>query len=111
MEHIAAFMILVACSEDLGSCEQKQVPSVAFETLQQCQAELSPLRRMASDVHGKTFGACVEVDPALFYEDAEIVWHVTAQDGLTVQLELLNPEMSIVTIAQAPSPNDIRQIN
>lgn len=111
MEHIAAFMILIACSDDLGSCAERPAPSVAYETVQQCEAELSPALRMSAAGSAKTFGACVEVDPALFYEDAEIVWDVTRKDGLTVALELVNPEMSISAIAQAPYQRDTRQMN
>jgi hypothetical protein len=111
MEHIAAFMILIACSNDLGSCTEQPAPSVAFETVQQCEAELSPSLRMASPKRAKTFGACVEVDPALFYEDAEIVWDVTPADGLTVTLELVNPEIPVSAIAQAPQANATQRVN
>ncbi|WP_420410159.1 hypothetical protein [Hoeflea sp.] len=111
MEHIAAFMILIACSDDLNTCSEQPAPAVAFESTQQCEMDLSPSIRMVAGNASRTFGKCIEIDPALLYEDAEIVWDVTEDRGLEVAIELINPEMSIRSVAQAPSNDQSTRLN
>ncbi|MEQ8480522.1 MAG: hypothetical protein RIC18_07685 [Hoeflea sp.] len=111
MEHIAAFMILIACSEDLNTCSEQPAPAIAFETMQQCEMDLSPSMRMVAGNSSRTFGRCIEIDPALLYEDAEIVWDVTEEQGLEVTVELINPGMSIQSVARAPSDGDAVRVN
>ena len=101
MEHIAAFMILIACSDDLQACNEIPAPAIAYETVQECQAELTPAMRSLSASQAKSYGECVEIDPALFYEDAEIVWDVTRDGGLEVTLEVINPHVAIQSLARA----------
>jgi len=102
MEHIAAFMLLIACSDDLQACSEQPAPAEAYETVQQCELELTPAIASISQIRKKSFGKCVEVDPALLYEDAEIVWDVTAAGGIEVAVELINPDMDNNQVAQAP---------
>ena len=111
MEHIAAFMLLIACSEDLQVCKEYPAPEVAYETVEQCRAELAPAMRTIPASEEKPFGECVEVDPALFYEDAEIVWDVTQDGGLEVALELINPHMAIQSVARAGTPETESNVN
>jgi hypothetical protein len=101
MEHIAAFMILIACSSDLQNCAEQPAPAVVYESLQQCELELSPSVRMLAASKDRALGKCVEVDPALFYEDAEIVWDVTPQGAIEVAIELINPHIATQTLAQS----------
>ena len=109
MEHIAAFMILIACGDGFVSCSEQPAPAVGYESLQQCETELSPAIRMIAVADRQTLGKCVEIDPALFYEDAEIVWDVTRQGEIEVAVELINPEMSVQTLAQSgPAPETSR---
>jgi len=111
MEHIAAFMLLIACSDNLQTCKEIPAPAVAYETVDQCEAELTPAVRTMSASQKKSFGKCVEIDPALFYEDAEIVWDVTQDGEIEVSLELINPEMSIQSIARADVPDTTSRLN
>ena len=99
MEHIAAFMLLIACSDDLQACKEYPAPEIAYETVEQCQAELTPAIRTMGSSQPKSFGKCVEIDPALIYEDAEIVWDVTQQGGIEVTLEVTNPHMALQSVA------------
>lgn len=101
MEHIAAFMLLIACSDDLESCKEFPAPAVAYETVEQCQEELRPAMRTMSASQTTSFGKCVEIDPALFYEDVEIVWDVTREGGIEVSLEVVNPQMAVQSVARA----------
>lgn len=101
MEHIAAFMLLIACSDDLQACREYPAPAVAYETVEQCRAELTPALRTMPTSPAKSFGRCVEIDPALSYEDVEIVWDVTRESGIEVSLEVINPHMALQSVARA----------
>ncbi|MEM5473115.1 hypothetical protein WNZ14_15380 [Hoeflea sp. AS60] len=101
MEHIAAFMLLIACSDDLQTCREYPAPAEAYETVEQCETELNPAVRMMPSGQMKPFGKCVEIDPALVYEDVEIVWDVTKANGIEVALEVINPSMDIQSLASA----------
>lgn len=111
MEHIAAFMLLIACSDDLQNCSEQPAPAVAYETMQQCEYELSPAIRMVAATKDKVMGKCVEIDPALFYEDAELVWDVTETGEVVVAIELINPELSITAFAQSEARSDANLYN
>lgn len=111
MEHIAAFMILIGCSGDLQVCKEYPAPAVAFETVEQCETDLSPAIHTISASAEKSFGKCVEIDPALIYEDAEIVWDVTQDGGLEVALEVINPHMAIQSIARAEFLGSNSEVN
>lgn len=101
MEHIAAFMLLIACSDDLQACREYPAPAIAYETVEQCRAELTPALRTMPASQTKSFGKCVEIDPALFYEDVEIVWDVTRKGGIEVSIDVINPHMAIQSVARA----------
>lgn len=111
MEHIAAFMILIACGDDYKTCSEHPAPAIAYETVRQCEAELSPYIRMMAAEQEHALGKCIEIDPALFYEDAEIVWDVTAKGKLEVVVELIDPEMSAPTYAQSGAADANRRVN
>lgn len=109
MEHIAAFMLLIACGDDLQTCQEYPAPAVAYETVEQCRAELTPALRAMSASQSRSFGSCVEIDPALFYEDVEIVWDVTQEGGLEVSLDVINPHMALQSVARADMPASANQ--
>lgn len=111
MEHIAAFMILIACNSDYETCTEQPAPAVAYESLQECEVELSPSIRMMAAGHEHALGKCVEIDPALFYEDVDLVWDVSAQGEIEVVLELINPEMDMQTVAQSSATDETRRLN
>jgi hypothetical protein len=86
MEHIAAFMLLIACSNDLETCKEYPAPAVAYETVEQCRVDLTPaLRTMSAS---KT-------------EDVEIVWDVTRKGGIEVSIDVINPHMAVQSVARA----------
>jgi len=111
MEHIAAFMLLIACSDDLQACKEYPAPAIAYETSEECQAELMPaIRTMGAD-QPRTYGKCVEIDPALLYEDAEIVWDVTQEGGIEVTLEVINPHMALQSVASVEGRAPYNRVN
>lgn len=88
MEHIAAIMVLVGCMQATDSCREVPAPTVAFETAEECHELLSPAIEATAAAFKRAYGACAEVDPALFVENATIEWHITRAGRLQVKVEV-----------------------
>jgi hypothetical protein len=90
MEHIAAMLLVIGCSNAMSDCRELQVPVSVFETAQQCVAE----RPFAmGDVAGQAqhiLAKCLPVDPALEDDYDQVVWKVTPDGGLEASLEVSN---------------------
>lgn len=82
MEHIAALLLIVGCSNDLAACKELPAPVPVFETMQECAAELPLSLTRANAKDEKVFAQCVFVDPAMEEEDAVLEWDVTRNGGL-----------------------------
>lgn len=90
MEHVAALLLLVGCGDSVADCRELPAPVPYFETVEDCRATLQPsISRYVTRVP-QVFGQCVEVDPALEEQDAELVWDVTADGTLVAALEPVN---------------------
>ena len=95
MEHIAAILLMIGCSGDLAKCEEVAVPTFAYETMAECNSDISPVRSAADGTFPKLFAQCISVDPLLVEADAELVWDI--EDGkLVASLEpWVDPQMTI----------------
>jgi hypothetical protein len=87
MEHIAALLLIIGCSNDLGECRELPAPTAVFETAEECTAELPDAYRRYGGVEEKLFARCIAVDPAMEEEDAELVWDVTGAGVLVATIE------------------------
>ena len=97
MEHIAALLLIVACTDDLAQCREMPVPISVYETVEECEGDLQPSISLFTTKHPLVFGQCVQVDPAIEEEYAELVWDVKPDGTLYAMIEV--PE---VTIASTP---------
>ena len=95
MEHIAAVLLIVACSD--ADCRELPAPVPVFETLEECQVELGPAVSAYVTRHPQVFAKCVEVDPALEEDDAALVWDIRPDGTLEASVEASN-----VRIASEP---------
>jgi hypothetical protein len=101
MEHIAAIMMLVGCSQGNLQCKELPAPAVGFETAEECHELLQP---SINDIRGKykvVYGKCAEIDPALYIEDATITWNITPANELDVQVTLDDPAVPMVVAQKA----------
>lgn len=83
MEHIAALLLMIGCSDDLVQCAELPSPVTVFETAEECENALPVGLRAFKGQHPRLFAQCLTVDPALEEEDAELTWDVRT-DGTLV---------------------------
>lgn len=88
MEHIAALLFVVGCSNAMTDCRELNVPVSVFETQEACTAErpfaLGDLRGKAQHIVGE----CLAVDPALEDDYDSIAWSVNPNGTLKASLEV-----------------------
>ncbi|PBB34139.1 hypothetical protein EOA60_36550 [Mesorhizobium sp. M1A.F.Ca.IN.020.06.1.1] len=87
MEHIAALLLVIGCSDTMTDCRELSVPVSVFETFEACIAE----RPFAlGDLQGRTprvMGECLAVDPALEDDYDQLLWTVRPDGRLIASLE------------------------
>jgi hypothetical protein len=90
MEHIAALLLVVGCSNAMTACRELPVPVSVFET----DAECTAARPFAvADLQGRAqhiIAKCLAVDPALEDDYDAVVWNVRADGTLDASLEISN---------------------
>ncbi|WP_214469635.1 hypothetical protein [Mesorhizobium sp. dw_380] len=100
MEHIAAFLLVIGCTNSMADCRELQVPVNVFETAEECTAE----RPFAmGDVQGQAqhiVAKCLAVDPALEDDYDQIVWKVRPDGSLDASLAI----SSLVMASNAARP-------
>jgi len=87
MEHVAALLLIVGCSQDFRHCEELPAPVPVYETSGECDAELPVALKEFDGTKARVMGTCVFVDPAMEEEDAELVWDVMPDGRLTASIE------------------------
>ncbi|MCZ8547371.1 hypothetical protein OOJ09_24550 [Mesorhizobium qingshengii] len=94
MEHIAALLLVIGCSNAMADCHELPVPVSVFATADQCVAE----RPFAmGDVQGQAehiIAKCLAVDPALEDDYDRIVWNVRPDGTLDASLAISNLVMA-----------------
>ncbi len=99
MEHIAALLLIVACSDDVSRCQELEAASAVYETQEECEDDLQPTISRFVTSYSQVLGQCVSVDPAVEEEDADLVWNVKPDGTLFAMIEV--PEFMI---ASGPEP-------
>jgi hypothetical protein len=80
MEHIAALLLIVGCSNSLADCRELPSPTTVFESFEECTDELPVRLHHFAGQQPRVIARCVYVDPAMEEEDAELSWNVE-KDG------------------------------
>lgn len=88
MEHIAALLLIIGCSDNLSECKELPAPVPVYETVEECDANLGDAMKGYVNRHPQIFAQCVSVDPALEEEDVELVWDVRNDGTLHAALEV-----------------------
>ena len=85
MEHIAAILLIVACSE--VECRELPATTAVFETVEDCEQQLGPAVSAYVTKHPQIVAECVFVDPALDEPDAHLVWDIAPDGTLHASIE------------------------
>ena len=88
MEHIAALLLVIGCSNTMADCRELQVPVSVFATADQCVAERSSALGGVHGQAGYIVAKCLAVDPALEDDYDQIVWNVRADGTLDASLSI-----------------------
>jgi len=97
MEHIAAVLLLIGCSDDMAQCRELPTQTAIFESAEECEAELAPSISGITTRFPQVMGKCVSVDPAMAEEDAELVWNLQQDGTLYAAVEV--PDVVVATNA------------
>jgi hypothetical protein len=95
MEHIAALLLVIGCSQDLQQCHELPAPVPLYETVEECEAEVAPTMNVLTGQRPKIFARCVTVDPALAEEDAVLTWDILPDGTLYASLDA--PELMVAS--------------
>lgn len=107
MEHIAALLLIVGCSDNLERCRELSAPVPIFETMEECQAALPLSLKGARGKDLAVFADCIHVDPAMEEEDAVLEWDVT-RDGRLVATITAEGESVVVASSQRRDGDQVR---
>jgi hypothetical protein len=107
VEHIAALLLVIGCSNTMTDCREMPVPVSVFETFEACIAE----RPFAlGDLHGRAghvVGECLAVDPALEDDYDRIAWTVRPDGTLDAALEVSGT--LVASNATGPGKDSLQQ--
>lgn len=88
MEHIAAVLLIVGCSQSLEQCRELPAPVSVFETMAECAGERRLAIRNLTQGGQRVFSRCLAVDPALEDEYDTITWKVRADGAFEASLDI-----------------------
>lgn len=100
MEHIAALLLIIGCSDDLSQCRELPAPVPVFETMQACDKELPASMRQFMGDYPQILANCIVVDPLVAETEAELVWDINTQGNLIASVE----PVSDIMVAENTGP-------
>ncbi len=107
MEHIAALLLIIGCSDSLADCKELPAPAPIFETVEECQSLLQDSASPFLAKQARVFAQCLEVDPAIEEEDAELVWHVGSNGTLYASIQ--DQDVAVASNANHKENENFRQ--
>lgn len=87
MEHIAALLLVIGCSDDLQSCKELPAPIPVFETAQECETQLPGSFKVFIGKYPQVFAQCLAVNPEMEETDADLVWDIKPDGTLVASVE------------------------
>ncbi|NMG38195.1 hypothetical protein GRZ55_02940 [Chelativorans sp. ZYF759] len=108
MSAAAILLMIVGCNGGVEECHEIPAPAPYYASIGDCEADGKQAAARHAGQFDEVFRVCAAFDPDLVGEDADIVWDVTAEDGLVVAMEPIHGEDVYVlarTIAPAVQQN------
>jgi hypothetical protein len=100
MEHIAALLLIIGCSDDLSQCRELPAPVPLYEAAEDCDDALPNSRSAFEGQYSRLFARCVPVDPALEEEDAELTWDVRPDGTLVASVDAGSADVVVASNSQ-----------
>jgi hypothetical protein len=101
----AILLMVVGCTGGLDDCREISVPASHYASTQDCEHDMNLVVEGASSRFDHIYGACAHFDEELLQTDVEIVWDVTALNGLEVSLEpVIGDDMVVARHADPSEP-------
>jgi hypothetical protein len=101
MEHIAALLLIIGCSDNLSQCRELPAPVTIFETREECDEKLPTSLGAFTGQFEQLYAQCLPVDPAMEEEDAELVWEIKPDGTLIAGVEAVGSMVASSTQHQA----------
>jgi hypothetical protein len=106
MEHIAALLLIIGCSDDLSQCHELPAPVSVYEAAEDCNQSLPDSLGAFTGQYGRIFARCVPVDPALEEEDAELTWDVRPDGTLVASVDAAPLELMVASESRRQSARE-----
>ena len=103
MEHIAALILIIGCSDDLTQCRELPAPTPIYETKQDCDAALPDSLGAFTGQFEQLYAQCLPVDPNMEDANAELIWEVKPDGTLIASVA---PVDSVVMVASNSERTD-----
>jgi hypothetical protein len=87
VEHIAALLLIIGCSDDFSQCRELPAPTSVYETKEECDEELPSSFGAFASQFEQLFAQCLPVDPAMEEVDAELFWEIHPDGTLIASVE------------------------
>lgn len=88
MEHIAALLLIVGCSNGLDQCRELPTPVSVFETVEECAVERPLAIERLKQSNQRIFSRCLALDPALEDDYDQITWKVRPDGGFDASVNI-----------------------
>lgn len=100
MEHIAALILIIGCSEDLTRCQELPAPAPIYETKQDCDAALPDSLGAFTGQFEQLYAQCLPVDPGMEDENAELIWEIRPDGTLIASVGLVDSAVMVASNSQ-----------
>jgi hypothetical protein len=87
MEHVAALLLIIGCSDDLAQCSELPAPVPHYASVEECEAELPATFSSFSGEYPQLLAQCIAFDADAAQMDAELVWEITGDGHLLASVE------------------------
>ena len=95
MEHIAAVLLIIGCSDGLSECKELPAPVALYEVVEECEEQLPAALRGFTGDFPQIFAQCLTVDPSMEEEDIVLSWGIQADGVLVASLGI--PDVMVAT--------------
>jgi len=84
MEQLAAILLLIGCSDDLGTCRQVPAPEPIYSSMIDCEATLPDAVGRQVDNFPQILAQCL---PANDPEASRVAWNISPEGHLLASVE------------------------